>query len=167
MSDENRKDQWALPASPPSPLFTNEPERKLVKQISDELTERVLGQQILYYPIDMNLTAFHPLYGESVFKSYLDPVHVYCLIEWEGMEVTAKHGTVDKKSKLKVHFHKRRLTEDQDLYVRIGDFVLYNERYYEIVSLDEPRQLYVGHEQHKVEISATCIRSRTSLFEGQ
>ena len=38
-------------------------------------------------------------------------------------------------TKINVHFHKRRLTEDQDLFVREGDFVAYGEAYYEIVGL--------------------------------
>jgi hypothetical protein len=41
-----------------------------------------------------------------------------------------------------VHFHKRRLTEDQDLYVREGDFVLYGDFYYEIVKLSEPKLIW-------------------------
>ena len=164
MSETN---EWKLPSSPPPPLFSGKPEREFQKQVQDELTERVLGQQILYFPIDMENTNFHTLYGESIEKSFLQPVHVYCLIEWEGHEVTTKFGTVDKKSKLKVHFNKRRLTQDQDLYVRLGDFVFYNNYYYEITSLSDPKELYGGHEQFKVETVATCIRSRSGLFNGE
>jgi hypothetical protein len=64
-----------------------------------------------------------------------------------------------------VNFHKRRLTEDQDLYVREGDFVLYGDIYYEIMSLSEPRQLF-GQTDHKLEITATCSRAREGLFDG-
>ncbi len=35
--------------------------------------------------------------------------------------------SVDKSTKIKINFHKRRLTEDQDLFVREGDFVKYGE----------------------------------------
>ncbi len=64
-----------------------------------------------------------------------------------------------------VHFHKRRLTEDQDLFVREGDFVLYGDIYYEIVKLIEPRQLF-GQIQHKFEISAKCVKAREGLFDA-
>ena len=36
--------KWNRPAQPPPPLFFNEKERDLVKQVNDELIERVVGQ---------------------------------------------------------------------------------------------------------------------------
>ena len=72
---------------------------------------------------------------------------------------------LDKDSSITIHFHKRRLTEDQDLFVREGDFVLYGEIYYEIVTLAEPKQLF-GQIDHRIEISAKCIRARKGLFDG-
>ena len=42
MSDP--KDKWKQPEQPPSPLFTGQKERDLVKQVNDELIERVIGQ---------------------------------------------------------------------------------------------------------------------------
>ena len=60
--------EWSRPAAPPPPLFLGEKERNLVKQVNDELVEKVIGQQILYYPIDMETTNFHDLYGEAIEK---------------------------------------------------------------------------------------------------
>ena len=65
-----------------------------------------------------------------------------------------------------VHFHKRRLVEDQDLYVREGDFVLHNNVFYEIVKLTDPPSPY-GQTENRVEITATCIKSRKGLFSGR
>ena len=50
--------EWDRPAQPPPPLFLGQKERDLVKQVNDELIEKVIGQQILYYPIDMERTQF-------------------------------------------------------------------------------------------------------------
>ena len=61
-------------------------ERDLVKQVNDELIERVIGQQVLYYPISMEHTNFHPTYGEAIEKTFLPPVRVYALVEWEGIQ---------------------------------------------------------------------------------
>jgi hypothetical protein len=36
--------KWERPAQPPSPLFLGEKEKNLVKQINDEIIERVVGQ---------------------------------------------------------------------------------------------------------------------------
>mgnify|MGYP003117321527 FL=1 len=157
--------KWSQPANPPPPLFLGEKERDLVKQVNDELIERVIGQQVLYYPISLDHTDFHPLYGEAIEKTFLPPVRVYALVEWEGQETSNTSAGIDKRSSITVHFHKRRLTEDQDLFIREGDFVLYGSFYYEIVTLNETKEIF-GQVDHKMEISAKCIRARKGLFDG-
>jgi hypothetical protein len=143
----SEKDKWKQPASPPPPLFLGEKERDLVKQVNDELIERVIGQVVAYYPVDLEHTNFHPLYNEAITKSFLPPVRVYALIDYGGEETrTDKYG-VDKQTKITIHFHKRRLTEDQDLFVR-----------------KEPRELF-GQQDRRMEITAECIRSREGLFD--
>ena len=158
--------EWSQPSQPPPPMFLGEKERNLVKQVNDELIERVVGQQVLYYPISMEHTQFHSVYGEAIKKTFLPPVRVYALVDWEGLNTSTdtSYG-VDKVSEITVHFHKRRLTEDQDLFVREGDFVLYGSIYYEIVTLDEPRQLF-GQIDHRIEISAKCKKARKGLFDA-
>ena len=162
-NDENK---WTQPSAPPPPLFTGEKERDLVKQVNDELIERVIGQQVVYYPISMERTNFHPLYGEAIKKSFLPPIRVYALVEWEGSDTTTSKFGVDRKGSITIHFHKRRLTEDQDLFVREGDFVAYGSNYYEIVTLGEPREIF-GQTEHKMEVVAKCIKAREGLFNGE
>jgi hypothetical protein len=160
----SEKDKWAQPTTPPPPLFLGEKERDLVKQFNDELIERVIGQVIAYYPIDIEHTNFHPLYNEAVTKSFLPPIRVYALVEYQGQETTTDKYGIDKMTKITVHFHKRRLTEDQDLFVREGDFISYGAAYYEIVTLKEPKELF-GQADRQMEIVAECIRSREGLFD--
>ena len=161
------KDKWEQPSQPPPPLFLGEKERDLVKQVNDELIERVIGQTIAYYPIDYNTTDFHPIYGEAMEKNFLPPIRVQALIEWEGIQsaYTDKIG-IDKQSSIVIHFHKRRLTEDQDLFVREGDFVLYGDLFYQIVTLQEPKRLF-GQIEHRLEISAKCVRARDGVFNAE
>ena len=158
--------EWSRPASPPPPLFLGKKERDLVKQVNDELVENIIGQQILYYPIDLETTDFHELYGEAVEKTYLPPIRVYALVKFEQDDTTYLDSVgIDNLSQITVHFHKRRLTEDQDLFVREGDFVLYGELYYEIVKLSSSRRLF-GQVNHTFEISALCKRARKGLFDA-
>jgi len=158
--------EWNQPSAPPPPLFLGKKERDLVKQVNDELIERVVGQTVVYYPIDIERTNYHDLYGEALKKTFLPPVRVHALIEFDGINTKYSSNIgLDKESSLTVHFHKRRLTEDQDLYVREGDFVLYGSIYYEIVTLSEPKQLF-GQVDHLLEISAKCVRAREGLFDA-
>ena len=164
MSENNKK--WKQPAQAPPPLFIGKKERDLVKQVNDELIERVIGQQIVYYPIDLERTSYHSLYGEAIDKTFLPPVRVFALVDYEGIQTKFDTNIgLDKEASITVHFHKRRLTEDQDLFVREGDFLLYGSFHYEIVTLNEPKQIF-GQVDHKMEISAKCIRARKGLFDA-
>ena len=68
------QNKWSQPASPPPPLFLGKKERDLVKQVNDELIERVIGQDLLYYAISLQETDFHPIYGEAIEKSFYPPL---------------------------------------------------------------------------------------------
>ena len=99
----------------------------------------------------------------------MPPIRVYALVKWEGYASTTTNLGVDKRLTITVNFHRRRLTEDQDLYIREGDFVLYGNDYFEIVSIDDPRQLFgqawAGWER-VFEAQATCLKAREGLFDA-
>ena len=163
MSKDNK---WNKPDAPPPPMFFGEKERDLVKQVNDEIIERVIGQQVLYFPLDIEHTNYHPLYGEAIEKTFLPPLRVHALVEFQGIESNyTENMAVDKSTKIKINFHKRRLTEDQNLFVREGDFVRYGEVFYEIVKLIEPKLLF-GQPEHRFEIQAECIRARDGVFNA-
>ena len=114
----------------------------------------------------METTNFHDLYGEAIEKTFLPPVRVYALVNFDEESSSYLDSVgIDSVSQITVHFHRRRLTEDQDLFVREGDFVLYGERYYEIVKTSSSRKLF-GQVNQTFEISATCKRARKGLFDA-
>ena len=162
MSTDNK---WSQPSAPPPPMFVGKKERDFVKQVNDEIIEKMVGQQILYFPIDIETTNFHPLYGEAVDKTFLPPIRIYALVTWEGSNQTSEKYGIDRVANITVHFHHRRLTEDQDLFARIGDFVQYEKQYYEIVKLSQPRRLF-GQDNKQVEVVATCRKAREGLFDA-
>ena len=51
------------------------------------------------------------------------------------------------------------------MFVREGDFVLYGDSYYEIVSLAEPSLIY-GRIENKLEVVAKCIKAREGVFDA-
>ena len=161
----NEKDKWTQPTQPPPPLFLGKKERDLVKQVNDEIIERVVGQTVLYYPIDLERTNFHSLYGESVNKTFLPPIRVYAYVVVENEQTNDKYS-YEYQSKLTVNFHRKRLTEDQNLYVRPGDFVQYGDKLYEIVKTYNDTKYYFGQVDHKFQITADCVRARRGTFRG-
>jgi len=159
--------KWTRPAQPPPPMFLGKKEKDLVKQINDEIIERVVGQDVLYFPINIEHTDYHPLYGEAMEKTFLHPIRVYALVDYQGIETTDMDNfALDKSTKIKINFHRRRLTEDQNLFVREGDFVRFGEIYYEIIKLIEPKLLF-GQPESRFEIQAECIRAREGLFNAE
>ena len=125
----------------------------------------MVGQVLAYYPISLDHTNYHPIYGEAIEKTFLPPVRVYARIETESSDITTTAMGYDKRQKINVYFHRKRLTEDQDLYVRAGDFVYYDGDYYEIVKLAGSKRLF-GQAGQKYEILAECIKAREGVFNG-
>lgn len=164
MSDDNNK--WSQPDSPPPPLFVGKKEKDLVKQVNDEVIERIVGQTIMYYPVSLEHTSFHKLYGEAIKKNFLNPVRVYAMVKYVSQTTTTTPLGVDRVERISIAFHKRRLTEDQDLFVREGDFVQYGQNLYEILTLEEPKWLF-GQVESSFEIAATCVRAREGLFNAE
>jgi hypothetical protein len=157
--------KWSKPATPPPPLFAGKKEKDLVKQVNDEVIERVVGQTVLYYAISIEHTNFNPVYGEAIQKTFLNPVRVHALVKYDSQSTKTTNLGVDRIEKISVFFHKRRLTEDQNLFVREGDFILYGDNYYEILTLEEPKWLY-GQVETRFEIAAKCVKARRGLFDG-
>jgi hypothetical protein len=162
--------KWTQPEQPPPPLFVGQAERDFVKQINDEVIEKVIGQQLLYFPIDIERSKYHTLYGEAINKTFLPPVRSYALVEYGGSTRTQTELGYDNIYNISVHFHKRRLTADQDLFVRLGDFVQYDQMFFEIVDVFEPRYLF-GQDSDfadgtSLEITAVGRQARRGLFDA-
>jgi len=161
MADPENK--WSQPAAPPPPMFFGEKERDLVKQVNSELAERVIGQTIAYYPISIEESNFNDIYGEAIEKVSLPPVRVYAYVVVENEQSNERYG-YEYQTKLTVNFHRKRLTDDQNLWVRVGDFVQYGDLFYEIVRTYNDTRYYFGQVQHKFQISAECIKAREGTF---
>jgi hypothetical protein len=163
--------RWTQPASPPPPIFVGKAERSFVKQINDEIIEKIIGEQVLYFPIDVERTDYHPLYGEAMKKTFLPPIRVYSLVEYNGSDRVQERYGFDNLYNITIHFHKRRLTEDQNLFVRLGDFLQYDDMYFEIVDVFEPRYLFgqdsaFTTDETSLEVTAVAKQARRGLFDA-
>ena len=158
------KNKWTQPDAPPPPMFFGKKERDLVKQVNDELSERIIGQAIAYYSISMEDCNFNTTYGEAIEKITLPPVRVYAYVLVDNEQTNDKYG-YDYLNTLTVNFHRRRLVEDQDLFVRPGDFVQYGDLFYEIMRTFNDTRYYFGQVEHQFQVSAECVRAREGLFK--
>jgi len=89
---------------------------------------------------------------------------VYVLVDFEAIETTTENFGLDKMHTINVKFHERRLHEDQDTYLREGDYIQYGYTFYEIVTLTEDRPLF-GQVDHLFQIMAKCVRTRKGLLD--
>jgi hypothetical protein len=159
--------EWKRPAAPPSPMFTGEKEREFIKHINDEIQERVIGQSVLYFPIDVENSYKDDIYYESIDKLFLAPIQCYGAVEWLKSETVYEKGiAIDQKAKIEVKFERRRMTEDKNLIVKVGDFLKYGELYFEIKKITVVNELF-GQQDQKYEISCSCIQARSGLFNGK
>ena len=105
MSDP--KNKWNQPEAPPPPMFFGKKERDLVKQVNDELSERVIGQPIAYYAVDLADTHFNPTYGEAIDKVTLPAVRVFAYVIVDSEQTNERFG-YEYINNLTVNFSEKR-----------------------------------------------------------
>lgn len=144
-------------------MFLGDKEKDYVKQNNDEIIQRVVNQVVFYYPIDVENSNFHDLYGESILKKFHAPIKVNALVEWKGYDIKNGAYSLDKVPVIEVHFFKRRIEEDLGISVKEGDYVKYGRDFYEITAINENNELF-GAFNSKVDVSATCVKARRGKF---
>ena len=122
-------------------LYGGSRDISLFRHINRELINNIIEQQVGYYKIALDKTEAN-LYGESLNKTYNDPVLVNCLIERTPQTWTETEFGSNVNQDITVRFL-RDILVDIQLFPEVGDVVLWNENYYEISALVE-NQLVVG-----------------------
>ncbi len=122
-------------------LYGGSRDISFIRHINKELINNIIEQQVGYYILALDKTPSN-LYGESLQKTYNDPVLVNCLIERTPPTWTETDLGTDVTQDITVRFL-RDILVDIQLVPKVGDIVLWEESYYEISSLIE-NQLVVG-----------------------
>ena len=122
-------------------LFGGSRDISLFRHINKELINNIVQQSVGYYKIALDKTSSN-LYGESLTKTYNDPILVNCLIERASQEWTESDLGTDVTRSINVRFL-RDILVDIQLVPEVGDVVLWHENYYEIAGIIE-NQLFVG-----------------------
>ena len=122
-------------------LFGGSRDISLFRHINKELINNIIQQSVGYYKINLDKTDSN-LYGESLSKTYNDPVLVNCLIERNEQTWTETEFGTDVTREINVRFL-RDILVDIQLVPEVGDVVLWQEDYYEISGTVE-NQFVVG-----------------------
>jgi len=122
-------------------LFGGSRDISLFRHINKELINNIIQQSVGYYKINLDKTSSN-LYGESLTKTYNNPILVNCLIERNAQAWTETEFGADVTREITVRFL-RDILVDIQLVPEVGDVMLWQENYYELSGIVE-NQFVVG-----------------------
>jgi hypothetical protein len=122
-------------------LFGGSRDISLFRHINKELINNIIQQSVGYYKINLDKTSSN-LYGESLTKTYTNPILVNCLIERNAQAWTETEFGADVTREITVRFL-RDILVDIQLVPEVGDVMLWQENYYELSGIVE-NQFVVG-----------------------
>lgn len=144
-------------------LFFGEREYKFFNDISQELVETVVCQQVKYYAVEEKLINAHPLYGETKNKIYREPISLYARVLYNEPEMSTGQFGIDRKYKIDVYLQKEILWRDLGTNPRVGDYIEWDGTFFEIQYVIEP-QIIQGLPEFKFAIICTCESVRRGIF---
>jgi hypothetical protein len=146
-------------------LFIGDRERVFFDRVATEVVECVTQQKLRYYAIDSNKTVSDDLYGESTQKVFRKPLEVFALILYNSPIVSTGTFSTETTYLLKVYIQKFRVEQDLKMTPKMGDFIEFGQRYYEISKVVEP-QLIAGQDVSgfKMGIYVDAISTRADVF---
>jgi hypothetical protein len=122
-------------------LFGGERDISLFRHINRELINDIVQQQLGIYKLELSATTSN-IYGESMEKTYRDPVLINGLILRGDQNITDSEFGPDLTRDFQFAVLRDDLV-DVDLVCEIGDIVLWNDLYFEVHQIVE-NQLFVG-----------------------
>ena len=137
-------------------LFFTPREMELFNDYNTELLGIIAQTGIIYYRIEADSSDPNSIYGESEIKVTRDPVQVYSWVMLDEPETETNSFTVDTRRRIELYMHKDRLTE-LDLVPRMGDFVGYDNQYFEILRAFVPNFVF--------SLSSNKIRCHCEVFK--
>jgi hypothetical protein len=122
-------------------LFGSSRDVATFKIFTKELVEDIVSQEVGYYKVMLADTPTN-IYGEATKKYFIGPVLIPVLIERGEFERRNTEFGLDTNRAVSFRFFKDHLIE-ANIVPEVGDFVMYNEAYYEVDNVNE-NQLILG-----------------------
>ena len=137
-------------------LFGANRDMSLFRHVNRELLNNIIEQKVGYYKIVLD-RSIPNMYGESLKKTYNDPVLLNCLIERGDTAPLTNEFGMDITRNIKCRFLRDDLAGNDlstelgadgrgftyNIVPEVGDIVMWNNDYYEVNNVNE-NQLIVG-----------------------
>ena len=124
-----------------SRLFITSREIQFINDITKELVKDVIGQQIIYYPISTMKTQIHPIYEEAIEKIFENPIRLDVLAGQPNWETKWNQFGNEQSNKFELFVQARDLL-DKGYNLNEGDFFLYGDQLYELVTFVPINNIY-------------------------
>jgi hypothetical protein len=139
-------------------------ELKFISTIDKELIQKVVGQMLWYYGVDLENSKVSDVYQESVEKVWYPPVQINALVAYDNPTSKSTGMGVDSSYTLEVYFHQDELT-DRNVSPKEGDFVEYGGIFYELASVTRPQPI-AGQIDHQEMVKCVGVPSRQAQFQN-
>jgi hypothetical protein len=145
-------------------LFFTPRDMDLFNDYNTELLEIVAQTKVIYWKIEKDYSDPNDIYGESDRKVSRTPVTLFCWIMLDEPETQTGQYTTEVKRRIECYLHKDRLTE-VNVVPMIGDFIEYDNQFFEIISSNVPTNVY-SYQETKIGVIVRCISIREDIFAG-
>jgi len=144
--------------------FLGERDLKFINSFQTEFIDHIVRQKIRYFVVDYNQTEIDDIYNESSVKVVSRVVELYARVALSNPEIVQGRFSSDRKQTIEVYAQRKHVFEDYNLTPRIGDFLEFDEKFFEITSMIDDLNTY-GQPQFKMMILIKGVLARkTDLF---
>lgn len=142
-----------------TPRFNKARDIRFFETISRELVDDVIKTTVVLYKLAVTDVKTN-LYGESLNKTYYDPIETTAIIERDDTEANYEGLGPDTGQTVEFRFNRFTLNE-QNFYPEIGDIIHHNNAYFEIDNVRED-QLVGGMTDERFSIICSTFMTRRS-----
>ena len=122
------------------PLFTGQRDISLFRQLNQELINKIIRTEILFYKLIMDESDTN-VYGEGINKTYYAGVKIPCIITREDQEYAEESFGIDLQQRATFAFLRHEFLDlpshAQDFVPEVGDLIEWDKAYFEIDTLVE------------------------------
>jgi len=122
-------------------IFGSNRDASMLLHIRRELIQDIVEQECLYYKINIEGIEVN-MYGESVGRSYWEPIRLTCLVKRGDQDWNVLDYGTDETRQTSFAFIKEDCV-DRNCLPEVGDIIEWEKQYYEVDGVKE-NQLFLG-----------------------